>query len=64
MVGRAKVACFHGLIGRMWSKIYNWKTNKLSLAGKEVLLKSVLQAIPTYTMGIFLLPKSITNRLD
>ncbi|XP_042974832.1 uncharacterized protein LOC122306468 [Carya illinoinensis] len=64
MVGRTKVACFHGLIDRMWSKINNWKTDKLSVAGKEVLLKSVLQAIPTYTMGIFLLPKSITKRLD
>ncbi|XP_042944549.1 uncharacterized protein LOC122278427 [Carya illinoinensis] len=64
MVGRTKVACFHGLIDRMWSKINNWKTNKLSAVGKKVLLKSVLQAIPTYTMGIFLLPKSITNRLE
>ncbi|XP_042958093.1 uncharacterized mitochondrial protein AtMg00310-like [Carya illinoinensis] len=64
MVGRTKVACFHGLIDRMWSKINNWKIGKLSAAGKEVLLKLVLQAIPTYTMGIFLLPKSITKRLD
>ncbi|KAG6730912.1 hypothetical protein I3842_01G104000 [Carya illinoinensis] len=40
------------------------KTNCLSVAGKEVLIKSVLQAIPTYTMGIFVLPKSITDRLD
>ncbi|KAF5459849.1 hypothetical protein F2P56_019763 [Juglans regia] len=64
MVGRAKSKAFHNLIDRAWEKITNWKTSCLSAAGKEILLKSVLQAIPTYTMGIFLLPQSITKRLD
>ncbi|XP_042944638.1 uncharacterized protein LOC122278523 [Carya illinoinensis] len=63
MVGKAKTTSFHNLIDRIWSQVTNWKTNSLSIAGKEVLVKSVLQAIPTYTMGIFLLPQSITNRL-
>ncbi|KAG6657748.1 hypothetical protein CIPAW_04G112600 [Carya illinoinensis] len=67
MVGRKKNTAFHGLIDRIWTRVTrvtNRKTNCLSVAGKEVLIKSVLQAIPTYTMGIFLLPKSITDRLD
>lgn len=36
----------------------------MSNAGKEMLLKAVLQAIPTYTMGIFLLPQNITSKLN
>ncbi|KAF5465302.1 hypothetical protein F2P56_015322 [Juglans regia] len=64
MVGRAKTAAFHNLIDKAWAKITNWKTTCLSAAGKEILLKSVLQAIPTYAMGIFRLPQSITKRLD
>lgn len=36
----------------------------LSNVGKEILIKSILQAIPTYTMGIFLLPRTIVDRLN
>ncbi|KAF5470770.1 hypothetical protein F2P56_011261 [Juglans regia] len=64
LVGRAKVASFHTLIDRTWSRVSNWKNKYLSVAGKEVLLKAVLQAIPTYAMGMFLIPISITNKLN
>ncbi|XP_042962496.1 uncharacterized protein LOC122296768 [Carya illinoinensis] len=63
-VGRKKVAAFCSLVDRTWSRLESWKTKHLSGAGKEVLLKAVLQAIPTYAMGIFQLPASITGRLN
>lgn len=36
----------------------------LSQAGKEVLIKSVIQAIPTYNMGVFKLPKGLLQELN
>ncbi|XP_042939551.1 uncharacterized protein LOC122274591 [Carya illinoinensis] len=64
MVGRAKVAAFHSLIDRTWARVANWKTKHLSNAGKDILLKAVLQTIPTYAMGIFLLPIAITRKMN
>ncbi|XP_042950122.1 uncharacterized protein LOC122282236 [Carya illinoinensis] len=64
LVVRRKVVEFHGLIDRTWARVTNWKSKYLSAVGKEVLLKAVLQAIPTYSMGIILLPISITRRLN
>ncbi|XP_041004066.1 uncharacterized protein LOC121249421 [Juglans microcarpa x Juglans regia] len=63
-VGRAKVSAFHSLVDRTWSRVANWKTKHLSVAGKETLLKEVLQAIPIYAMGMFLLPVSIIRKLN
>ena len=42
----------------------NWKVKFLSQAGKEVLLKSIVQAIPTYCMSIFKLPKAVLNAIN
>lgn len=41
-----------------------WEAKLLSQAGREVLLKVVIQAIPTYTMGCFKLPVSLCNEIE
>ncbi|GJM94204.1 hypothetical protein PR202_ga10828 [Eleusine coracana subsp. coracana] len=40
-----------------------WTGKEASCAGREVLLKSQAQAIPTYPMSCFLLPKSACKKM-
>lgn len=41
----------------------NWYTKLLSPAGKEVLIKSVVTVLPTYSMSCFLLPVKIIKQM-
>lgn len=47
----------------MWKKIQGWNKKFLSQAGREVLIKSILQVIPTYTMQCFLLPNGVCDEI-
>ncbi|XP_042983267.1 uncharacterized protein LOC122312669 [Carya illinoinensis] len=59
MVGKSKYNTFIGLKERIWKRINSWKISFLSSAGKEIMIKSVLQAIPAYTISVFKLPKML-----
>ena len=60
-VGMDKSDCFQFLIDRIITKISGWKEKLLSAGGKEILLKSVVQAIPAYAMSVFKIPKKIVK---
>ncbi|MCH79483.1 RNA-directed DNA polymerase (Reverse transcriptase) [Trifolium medium] len=64
MVGLNKKAIFSYLKDRIWKKCQSWNAHSLSRAGKEVLIKSVAQAIPSYCMGAFLIPNSLCEELE
>jgi hypothetical protein len=64
MVGRSRYQAFKGIQDRVWTRLNDWKIKFLSQAGKEILIKAVIQAIPTYTMSVFLLPNSLCKELN
>ncbi|KAL0463003.1 UNVERIFIED_CONTAM: putative mitochondrial protein [Sesamum latifolium] len=64
VVGRAKRDVFEGLKDRCWQKLNGWATKKLSQAGRVTLIKSVLQAIPSYIMNCFEIPKGTLKELE
>ncbi|KAM2244521.1 hypothetical protein ACFXTI_005579 [Malus domestica] len=62
--GRSKRQGLAFIKGRVLKKINGWTFNTLSLAGKEVLIKAVVQAIPAYPMSVFKFPKAVCHDLD
>jgi ribonuclease HI len=64
LIGRSRISSFNHIKGRIWAKLNGWKEKFLTQAGKEVLLKAVIQAIPTYTMSVFSLPKTLTKEIN
>ncbi|KAK8317615.1 hypothetical protein V6Z12_A13G120800 [Gossypium hirsutum] len=64
MVGRRKKDAFQHICDRMRMKVQSWGTRLLSQRGKEVFIKTILQAIPTYSMSCFLLPKMFRMKLE
>ena len=62
--GRRKRDLFTGIVDRIRSKAASWATRRLSSAGKLVMLKSVLTAVPSFSMTCFLLPMSLCDRIQ
>ncbi|WVZ50961.1 hypothetical protein U9M48_002159, partial [Paspalum notatum var. saurae] len=63
-MGRSKKQTFSYLKDRIWQRIQGWKEKLLSKAGKEVLIKSVAEAIPTYAMSCFDLTKGLCDEMS
>lgn len=63
LIGRSKKLVFRYLKDKIWQKIQGWNAKILSRAGKAVLLRSVAQTIPSYTMSCFLIPKTLCQEI-
>jgi len=63
-MGKSKEKTFNYLKDRVWKRIQGWKEQSLSKAGKEVLIKSVAQAIPSYAMSCFDLTKTLCDAIS
>ena len=63
-MSRAKKQSFVYIKERIRKRLQGWKEKLLSQAGREVLIKSVIQAIPIYSMSCFKLPKGLIKEIE
>uniref|UniRef100_A0A2N9G5C3 CCHC-type domain-containing protein n=1 Tax=Fagus sylvatica TaxID=28930 RepID=A0A2N9G5C3_FAGSY len=63
ILGRSKKRAFNEIKDRIWKRLQGWKENLLSQAGREILIKAVVQAIPIYAMSCFKLPAGLCNEI-
>lgn len=64
LFGRKKRDIFASILDRIRQRIQSWTTRFLSGAGKQVLLKAVLTAMPCYAMSCFKLPVSLCKQIQ
>ncbi|XP_068329845.1 uncharacterized protein [Pyrus communis] len=62
--GRSKKQGLAFVKERILEKVQGWKQCTLSQAGKEVMIKAVIQAIPAYSMHLFKFPKTLCSDFD
>ncbi|XP_019182124.1 PREDICTED: uncharacterized protein LOC109177267 [Ipomoea nil] len=63
-VGRNKKEVFSYIEAKLIHRLSGWNKKILSKASKEILLKSVAQALPTYSMSIYFLPVTLCERIE
>ncbi|XP_075654781.1 uncharacterized protein LOC142624945 [Castanea sativa] len=63
LVEKNKRLTFNAIKEKLGKVLAGWKEKLLSNAGKEILIKAVVEAIPTYTMSCFKLSDSLCDEL-
>lgn len=63
-MSKSRKQAFEYIKQKVWLRIQGWQEKLLSKVGKEVLIKAVAQAIPTYAMSCFDLTKGLCDELS
>lgn len=61
---KLRLSAFAPLIAKADRYLAGWKATLLSIAGRVVLINSVLDGLPTYAVGALMLPPGIKEALD
>lgn len=62
--GRRKRDLFASIVDRTKQKSISWSTKFLSRAGKMIMLRTILAAMPSHAMSCFKLPQSLCSRIQ
>ena len=62
--GKSKVSTFRELHERVTKRVMGWKEKNISKARREVLIKMMTQAIPTYSISMFKIPDRIYDDIN
>ncbi|KAF7154507.1 hypothetical protein RHSIM_Rhsim01G0139300 [Rhododendron simsii] len=62
--GKSKTEAYAFIVEKTLGKLQGWKQKCMSMGGKETMIKSVVQTIPSYAMSCFLLPKGLCDKLN
>jgi hypothetical protein len=63
-IGKSKKKTFAYIMQKIWCRVQGWQEKMLSKAGKEILVKAVAQAIPTYAMSCFDITRTLCDELS
>ena len=64
MVGRKSKSFFNDVKLRVLNKIQGWQHKFFLSGGKEVLIKAVAQAVPTFAMSVFKIPLGLCEEIQ
>lgn len=62
--GRAKTTTFRKIQKQVTKRVLGWKEKFISKAGREILIKTMVQSIPTYSMSLYRLPKAMSDAIN
>ena len=62
--GKSKISTFKELQEKATKRVMGWKEKHISKVGREVLIKTVAQAIPTYSMSLFKILKLVYDGIN
>ncbi|KAK6154068.1 hypothetical protein DH2020_013707 [Rehmannia glutinosa] len=64
IIGKNKRDIFACIQDRVWKRVSGWKEKTLSQSGRDILIKTIIQAIPTYAMSCFRVPDVILDKIQ
>nr|XP_016436823.1 PREDICTED: uncharacterized protein LOC107762942 [Nicotiana tabacum] len=62
--GRKTSNLFDGMLSKVVKKLNGWQANMMSSGGRMILIKHVLQSLPTYILSAMNPPKGITKLME